>query len=244
VGVDKGRFGDQTGFMMAKSRWLVGLGVFEVLGLSILMPLAVQAGWEGELRNSGKGAPKEVQGRKVEIQGHRMRMETEMAGMGRSVFIVDWKTGKAQTVLDSNRMVLEMDLRAAAQTAGLSVPWCEPGRGAVEQCLKAQGFSKVGSEAANGHPCEIYEQKSSEGMTRIWRPMGLDGLPALRTVRLNASGKEEFRSDILNVAKKEFEAKRFEVPANYIKQDMTAMMGAMMKAGAAKKAGKRPKSGN
>jgi len=225
--------------MMAKLRWL-GLGV---LGMSLFLPIAVRAGWEGELRNSGKGAPREVQGRKVEIQGHRMRMETEMAGMGRSVFIVDWKTGKAQTVLDSNRMVLEMDLRAAAETAGLSVPWCEPGLGAVEHCLKSQGFVKAGTEPANGHPCEIYEQKSAEGTTRIWRPTGLDGLPALRTVRLNAAGKEEFRSDIMNVAKKEFEAKRFEVPANYIRQDMTAMMGAMMKAGAARKGGKQPKGG-
>ena len=224
---------------MAKLRWL-GLGWVAVW---ILVPGSVRAGWEGELRNSGKGAPKEVQGRKVEIQGHRMRMESEMAGMGRSVFIVDWKTGKAQTVLDSNRMVLEMDLRAAAQTAGLSVPWCEPGRGAVDQCLKAQGFAKVGSESANGHPCEIYEQKSADGTTRIWRPTALEGLPALRTVRLSASGKEEFRSDITNVAKKDFDAKRFEVPASYIKQDMTAMMGVMMKAGAAKKTGKQPKSG-
>ena len=196
---------------------------------------AAHAGWEGELRNSGKGIPREMQGRRVEIQGHRMRMETEVNGMGRSVFIVDWKTGKSMTVLDANKMVLEMDLRSAAQTAGLSVPYCDATLG-VEKCLKEQGFVKVGSEDVNGQACDIYENKGSDGTLKIWRPKNLGDLPAVRTVKLSASGKEEFRSDLLNVQPKNYDSKRFEVPSSYLKQDMTAMMGAMMKMqGGAKK---------
>jgi hypothetical protein len=183
-----------------------------------------------------------MQGRRVEIQGHRMLMETEMAGMGRSVFLVDWKTGKSMTLLDANKMVLEMDLRSAAQTAGLSVPYCDAATG-IEKCLKEQGFVKVGAEEANGQACDIYESKGPDGTLRIWRPKALGDLPAVRTVKVNASGKEEFRSDLLNVRAKAFDSKRFEIPAHYLKQDMTAMMGAMMKMqGGGKKAGSAPKA--
>jgi hypothetical protein len=64
------------------------------------------AGWEGELRTAGKGVGNQMKNSRIEIQDSKMRMESEIAGMGRSMFIVDWKKGKASSVLESNRMIL------------------------------------------------------------------------------------------------------------------------------------------
>lgn len=211
-----------------KRHFRVFLGIFAGLFL-IGFGFQALAGWEGELRTAGKGVGNQMKNSRIEIQDSKMRMESEIAGMGRSMFIVDWKKGKASSVLESNRMILEMDLRAMGKAAGGAVPYCDPTK-AIEACLKDQSYSKTSSGEANGFECDVYEKAIDEGFLQIWHPTAHADLPAVRTVILGKDRKEEFRSDFVNLVKKTFNPKRFELPKGYFVQDMTAMASAMASA--------------
>jgi len=201
-------------------------GAFVAFGAS-----AAFAGWEGEIRTVGKNIPASGQVSRLEIEGSRMRMETDLPGMGKSQFVIDWKTGKAASIIHANRMVLEMDMKALGPTAGIHAPYCNPTEG-DETCFNRLGFFKKGAETVNGYPCDIYEQKSPEGvLTRVWRPKGVSGLNGVRTQIIAKDGVETLRSDYVNLKKKSFDPKIFEIPQGYIKQDMTQMMKSFMGAG-------------
>jgi hypothetical protein len=198
------------------------------VGIASFFALDAGAGWEGEVKTVGKSIPAPGHTSRFEVEGSRMRLETTLPGMGPSLLLVDWKSGKAATILHANRMILEMDLKAAGAAAGVQAPYCDPSSG-VDRCLKEQGFALKGTESVNGYGCDIYEKKSPEGvLTRIWRPKSVSDLSAVRVQVLAKDGQESMRSDYVNVKKKDFPASHFELPKGYIKQDMTSMMKAFM----------------
>ncbi len=180
------------------------------------------------MRTVGKKIPPPGHVTQLEIQGSRMRMETVVPGMGKSQVIVDWKTGKAASIIHANRMVMEMDMKSLGESAGVQAPYCDPSEG-VATCFTKQGFTQKGTETVNGYLCDVFEHKDTDGkLIRVWKPKSIPELNGVRVQVLSKEGEEIVKTDYLNLKKKDFDPKAFEVPADYIKQDMSQLMKAFM----------------
>jgi len=88
------------------------------------------------------------------------------------------------------------------------------------KCFKEHGFTKVGTETIDGHPCTIFEGHSEEGddVTRIWHPDDLKEAVMLRSeVKDAATSQVKARTDVTNIKFGAIADDKFGVPADYKK---------------------------
>lgn len=229
---------------------------------------AVPAGsFEGEIDISVemKSAAKVPSVMHMAIKGPKVRFDAPAEAMGgamaggstgltasKAYQIIATDEGKMRTVVDAQKMVMEMDIsKFAEQMKGLT--------GAAPSAAPANEpppkVSKTGkTDTIVGHSCEEWEVISpkSEKMTLcVGKGGGWPSIPAvlmaesqwaqnviekdsfpLRIVLNGSDGAEKMRMQVTRMDKKPIDDAVFAIPAGYRVMNMADMMGAMGAAGA------------
>lgn len=174
-------------------------------------PLFALADWSATLHAQGSHGSIQA---KIWNAGKKMRMQMDVGGQQVNTFI-HFDTRKSHTLIDLTKQYVETDFN---QTATQLAPCTGQD---VDACFKKEGFKKAGSEAFDGHPCDIYEGSVTvEGAprkARLWRSTQHKDIPPLKTVLSNADGSPYAEMSFRNLTVAPIPKERFEIPKGYTK---------------------------
>ena len=176
----------------------------------------------------------------LEIKADKMRFDLDsmFPGMPPVWGILDRKSNKLSTVMDAQKMVMVMDLGAAAKAGAAAASAAAPmASGAPKTPTTLDKTAKTDTVA--GQACEIWYAANATSKTELCVVKGVqalnfgmlgkgagadvswsDGLDAegampLRAIVYDATGKETMRAEATSITKKALDDSRFQIPAGY-----------------------------
>lgn len=186
---------------------------------ALLLSTSALADWEGVMHlkmPASQNTPAEMTG-KVRAKKHMQRTDFKTP-MDMST-IVDMKSKKVWNLMHAQKMAMVIE----AGEAGSKTPNCSTED--IDGCLKKEGFKKVGSGAANRHPCTIYENevkdKGEDAKIKLWRPNDLKEVAAVKSEVTTDDGV--ITVNITDIKTVTLADSVFKVPSNYKTMDMKGM---------------------
>ncbi len=185
----------------------------------LLVATPALADWQADVQFKASGMPgqgsatEQTKGKAYGRKGlMRMDLETPAGSMS---MLVDQEKKTVTNLMHAHKMMMQSDL----SKAGVAIPDCK-GKN-FDACLTSQGYKKVGSEEANGHPCNVYERSRKLQHTgqlervKVWHPTDLDEQLVVRSQTFDAQGKMTSQFDLTNVTVAPQPASRFTPPKDY-----------------------------
>ena len=181
---------------------------------------AVRADWQGTLHTTTEPAkPGMPPMRDGQVRAKKGRIRFDGV-MGNAYVIHDLRTHKVRMVMPDQKAYMEMDSTDAQKVPGAC------GTESVEQCLRSEGFKKIGAETVEGRRCSNWE-RDDQGPTgpqhqKVCVPDG-----AKEPVFFKQVGQESgFTHTVVVKDYKETpqDDRLFEVPEGYAKRDISGMM--------------------
>lgn len=186
--------------------------------VAVLLSTPAWADWEADVSFKPRGGPTSVAvGQKaMETSGHgyfrktRVRLDMQTPG-GKVSSIIDQARGTVVLLMHERKLKMESDVNQS----GVDTPKCDTQD--IDKCLAANGYTKTGSEEANGHKCTVYsatvKTARGEATHKLWRPNDLKGVAFVRVQ--STSGQTTGQMDLTNVKSGDLSDALFEVPAGY-----------------------------
>jgi hypothetical protein len=188
---------------------------------------AARADWQGKLVTT-VDPPRPDSGlaaREGEIHAKKgkVRIDASMGAMGKGYVLYDEATKKVDVVLPDRKAYVEPDrpIEGAPQA-----PFgCE--RGSIDDCLKAQGFAKAGTDAVDGRSCEVWERdlvagRAADARQKVCVPRGAKEMVWLKNV---VESPRFVRTTVVHDYRQTPQPDSlFEVPAGYAKEDLSDLV--------------------